>query len=122
MTVSWGRRLPRRPPDLTHAYGGFAQEAQALDKDSTPETVPTDGWKPPQGAWLTLVPKVTIIVGFLQAVLTIRDRATQAVREVCEQGQERVWHTDQAPSTGAFSQRLRRCSRNGLQPYQPNPL
>lgn len=95
-------------PDLTRAYGVFTGEAQALDADDAPQTVHTDGWQATQGAGKALLPKMTVILGFLHALLTMRDRATKAWREVFEQVQERVWEAYHASSTRAFSQRLRR--------------
>ena len=95
-------------PDLKQAYGVFAHEAQTWEKDEAPHTVNTDGWQATQGAWQALCPHITVILCFLHAFLNIRDRATQAVREVFEQGQQRVGEAYHAPSTRAFSQRLRR--------------
>jgi len=95
-------------PDLTRAYGVFAGEAQALDEDYAPHTVHTDGWQATQGAWKALLPKMTVILGFLHAFLKRRARATQALSEVFEQVQERVWEAYHASSKRAFSPRLRR--------------
>jgi hypothetical protein len=55
-----------------------------------------------------LFPNITVILCFLHAFLKIRDRATQALDAVFEQGQERVWEAYHAPGKRAFSQRLRR--------------
>ena len=95
-------------PDLTQAYGVFASEAQTVAEAYAPQTVNTDGWQAPPGAWQALLPKITVILGFLHAFLKIRDRATKALGVVFEQVQDRVWEADQAPSKRAFSQRLRR--------------
>jgi hypothetical protein len=94
--------------DLTHAYGVFAHEAQALEKDYTPETVNTDGWQATQGAWQTLFPTITVILCVLHALLNIRERATTALTEAFEQVRERVGQAYHAPSKRAFAQRLRR--------------
>ena len=95
-------------PDLTQAYGIFAGEAQTVEVDYTPQTVNTDGWHATQGAWKALFPKITVLLCFLHAFLKIRDRATQALRPVFEQVQDRVWEAYHAPSKRMFSQRLRR--------------
>jgi hypothetical protein len=95
-------------PDGQRADGGFATEAPALAAEYAPYTVNTDGWPAPPGAWQALFPTITVSWGFLHALLTIRDRATQAWREVCAQVQDRGWEASHAPSTGACSQRLRR--------------
>jgi len=95
-------------PDLKQAYGIFAQEATALDEDDAPHTGHTDGWQATQGAWKALCPTITVIVCLLHAFLTIRDRATKALGRLFAQVQERVWEAYHAPSTRAFSQRLRR--------------
>lgn len=96
------------PPDLRHAYGIFAQEATALEESYAPHPVNTDGWQATQGAWKALCPNITVIGCFLHAFLTIRDRATQALGMLFAQVQERVWEAYHAPSTRAFSQRVRR--------------
>jgi hypothetical protein len=93
---------------LEKAYGVFASEAQALDAAYAPETVNTEGWQATQGAWKGLFTHITVILCFLHACLTIRDRATKTLREAFAQVQKRVWEADHAPSTRAFSQRLRR--------------
>jgi hypothetical protein len=49
-----------------------------------------------------------VILGFLQAFLTIRERAKKACGERGQEGQTRVWNAYRAPNTRAFSQRLRR--------------
>ncbi len=95
-------------PDVKQAYGTFAQEATGLDEDYAPQTVHTDGWQATQGAWKALFPTITVLVCFLHAFLKIRDRATKALGAVFAQVQERVWEAYHAPSTRAFSQRLRR--------------
>jgi hypothetical protein len=100
--------LSASQPDLKQAYGVFAHEAQALEADDAPHTVNTDGWQATQGAWKALCPNITVILCLLHAFLTIRDRATKALGAVFAQGQERVWEAYHAPSTRAFSQRLRR--------------
>ena len=93
---------------LTQAYGVFAEEAQALDRDYAPETVNTDGWPATQGAWKALFPTITVILCFLHAFLKIRDRATKALTEVFEQGSQKVWRAYRASTKAAFAQRLRR--------------
>ena len=93
-------------PDLKHAYSIFAHEATALGKGYAPHTVHTDGWQATQGAWKALFPNITVIFCFLQAFLTIRERATQAVAWLFAQVQKRVWEAYHAQSKRAFSQRL----------------
>jgi hypothetical protein len=95
-------------PDLKHAYGIFAHEATALDEGYAPQTVNTDGWQATQGAWKALLPNIMGILCFLHAFLKIRDRATKALAWLFAQVQKRVWEAYHAPSTRAFSQRLRR--------------
>jgi hypothetical protein len=94
--------------DLQHAYGVFAQEAQALAPDYAPDTVNTDGWQATQGAWKALFPKVTLLLCFLHAFLKIRDRTTQAFGAIGQAVHTRVWEAYHAPSKRPFSQRLRR--------------
>lgn len=77
--------------DGTEASGVCAEEAQAVDPDSAPETVPTDGWQPTPGAWKTLCEHVTLLRCFLQAFLTMRDRTTHALGAVGQAVHKRVW-------------------------------
>ena len=95
-------------PDLTKAYGVFAQEAKAVKPDYSPFTVNTDGWSPTQKAWLYLFPGVLIMLCFLHAFLKIRDRATKGLKEWFEPIKSKVWDAYRAPTKAAFAQRLRR--------------
>jgi hypothetical protein len=94
--------------DLENASGVFARAAQAVDADDAPETVNTDGWQATQGAWQARFTQITVILCFLHAFLTIRDRATKTVGDAFAQVQKRVWEAYHTPSQRAFSQRLRR--------------
>jgi len=102
--------LPRQPPRerWKKAYGVFASAAQAVDADDAPETVNTEGWQATQGAGKALFTPITVMLGFLHACLTIRDRATKTLGDAWAQVQKRVWKASHAPSKRAFSQRLRR--------------
>lgn len=93
---------------LTQAYGVFAEEAKALDPNDAPETVNTDGWAATQAAWKALFPNITLILCFLHAFLSIRDRATKALAEAFDQLREKVWQAYRAPTKTSFAQRLRR--------------
>jgi hypothetical protein len=77
--------------DLEKASGVFASEARALDTDSAPPTVNTDGWQATQGAWQALCTHMTVILCFLHALLKIRARATKTLGDLFAQGQKRVW-------------------------------
>ncbi|MCW5213611.1 hypothetical protein VU04_11985 [Desulfobulbus sp. TB] len=95
-------------PDLTKAYGVFAQEARAVKPDYSPFTVNTDGWSPTQNAWLYLFPGVFVILCFLHAFLKIRDRVTKGLKEWFEPIKSKVRDACCAPTKAAFAQRLRR--------------
>lgn len=109
-------------PALTQAYGVFAEEAQTLDPDYTPETVNTDGWAATQAAWKTLFPTVTVMLCFLHAFLKIRDRATKVLKEVFYQASERIWDAYHAPSKASFAQRLRRLHEWARQQLPDSPM
>lgn len=94
--------------DLEKAYGVLASAAQVVDADDAPQTVKTDGWQATQGAWKALCTQITVILCFLHAFLTSRDRATTTLGDAFAQVQKRVWEAYHAPSKRAFSQRLRR--------------
>jgi hypothetical protein len=90
---------------LATGYGECAQEAHALMPDSQPLSVCTDGWHATREAWRRLVPRMTLVLCFLHAVLKIKDRCTGALRH---QVLERAWQVYQAPTKWQFAQRLRR--------------
>lgn len=75
---------------LTEAYRQFKHEAQQVKPDYQPQTVNTDGWSPTQLAWQALFPTVTVILCFLHAFLSIRDRAKH-LKETFRDIQQRVW-------------------------------
>ena len=58
--------------------------------------------------WKALFTQITVILCFLHALLTIRDRATTTLGDAFTQVQKRVWEAYHTPSKRAFSQRLRR--------------
>jgi hypothetical protein len=75
---------------LSAAYGHFKQEAQRLVSDYQPQTVNTDGWSPTQLAWQALFPAVILILCFLHAFLSIRNRGKH-LKDTCQTIQQRVW-------------------------------
>ena len=79
-----------------------------MDGDYAPETVNTDGWPATPHAWKALCNQITVILCFLHASLTIRDRAKKALGERGQEVQRRVWDAYHATSKRAFAQRLRR--------------
>ncbi len=79
-----------------------------MDADYAPETVKTDGWPATQNAWKALCNQITVILCFLHAWITIRDRAKKAFGALGHEVQKRVGEVDRGKSKRAFSQRLRR--------------
>jgi len=79
-----------------------------VDADYAPETVKTDGWPATQNAWKALCNQITVILCFLHAWITIRDRAKKAFGALGHEVQKRVGEVDRGKSKRAFSQRLRR--------------
>ena len=94
--------------ELTNAYRQFQQEAQQAQPDYQPETVNTDGWKATMNAWKTLFPSICIIKCFLHAILSIKNAATKATKELYEQIVNKAWQVYEATTKRSFSQRLRR--------------
>ena len=88
---------------LTEAYGHFKREAQRLNPDYQPQTVNTDGWSPTQLAWQALFPAVTVILCFLHAFLSIRDRAKH-LKDTFRDIQQRVWEIYHAGDPNDFLQ------------------
>jgi len=107
--------------DLEKASGVVASAAQVLDADYAPQTANTAGWQATQGAWQALCTPITVIRCFLHAFLKIRDRATKALGESFAQGQKRGWEAYHAPSTRAFSPRLR-CLRAWAETALPDGM
>jgi hypothetical protein len=93
---------------LTKAYGVFKSEAQQLEPDYQPKSVNLDGWLATKQAWLTLFPQITIILCFLHAFLSIRNRATKKAAETFRLISQKVWDAYHAPDKRSFSQRIRR--------------
>jgi hypothetical protein len=79
-----------------------------VEAAAAPETVKTAGGHAPQGACQALGTPMTVLLCFLQALLTIRERATQTLGHALAQVQKRVWEAYHAPSPRAFAQRRRR--------------
>ena len=94
-------------PDLVRGYGGFREEARALNPGYQPETVNDDGWDPTQAAWKHLFPKIAIVLCFLHSVLDIQKRCRKT-KDLWKKLTGRLWHVYKAPSKRHFAQRLRR--------------
>lgn len=105
---------------IVNALGTIEAAAQnevlwAPDVFYTPESVTTDGWRPVQNAWETLVPGIDLIEcnlhGRKRVTATLKDFA-QAHPETSYQDRQQLKNDfDQvfaAPSLAAFSQRIRR--------------
>jgi len=105
---------------IVNALGGIEASGQsehlwAPDIFYTPTSVTTDGWKPVQNAWQTLVPGIDLI----ECNLHGRKRVSTSLKDHAKanpdlSGQERQQlkddfdHIFAAPSVAAFSQRVRR--------------
>jgi hypothetical protein len=92
---------------LSKGYGHFKEEALNLKSDYQAETVNTDGWDPTQRAWKRLFPKITLILCFLHAFLSIRDRCKRE-KELFRTVKEKVWNIYHSHTPSQFSQRIRR--------------
>ena len=112
-TVAQGCILGVEPCDsadgaaLQTAYGVFKTEAQDVQPRYAPKTVNTDGWSGTQAAWKALFPRVSLILCFLHAWLSIRDRAKH-MGTVFTDLSRRIWEAYHATTRGCFAQRLRR--------------
>jgi hypothetical protein len=93
-------------PELTTAYGVFKQEAINVDPKYKPKTVNTDGWSGTQGAWKALFPTTLLILCFLHAWLSIRDRGKH-LGDLFLEVSRRIWEAYHAPNRRSFAQRLR---------------
>jgi len=76
----------------------------AVDPNSTPETVNTDGWSGTQWAWATLFPVIVILRCFLHAYLKIRGRSKNLKALFFDIG-ERVWNVYYAETRAIMGQR-----------------
>jgi len=93
-------------PGLHAAYDVFRKEAQDVVPGYTPRTVNTDGWSGTQAAWKALFPKVVLLLCFLHAWLSIRDRGRH-LGAIFVDLSRRVWEAYRAPTRRSFAQRLR---------------
>jgi hypothetical protein len=93
-------------PQLTAAYGIFAQEARRRQPDYTPTTVNTDGWAATQNAWQALFPAIVIIECFLHAFINIRMRCQKKWQTVWPEIQHQVWEIYHAPDQAIFQERV----------------
>jgi hypothetical protein len=107
---------------LTEAYGVFKSEALQLDPDYQPESVNLDGWLATKQAWLTLFPHITIILCFLHAFLSIRNRAKKKGADTFRLISQKVWDTYHAPDKRSFSQRIRRLREWATAHLPPSPV
>jgi len=107
---------------LTKAYDVFKSEARQLDPDYHPKSVNLDGWRATKQAWLTLFPHITIILCFLHAFLSIRNRATKKAAETFRLISQKVWDAYHAPDKRCFSQRIRRLREWANQQLSPSPV
>ena len=92
-------------PGLEVAYGVFRKEARQVEPDYSPQTVNTDGWSGTQVAWKALFPATVLILCFLHAWLSIRDRAKHTGAIFVDLSR-RIWEAYHAPTRRSFSQRL----------------
>jgi hypothetical protein len=92
---------------LTQGYQTFKTESQHLNPTYSPKTVNTDGWQATKNAWQTLFPKISFILCFLHAFLSIKERCRSCPQLLHTIGQK-VWHAYHAPAKAHFSQRIRR--------------
>jgi hypothetical protein len=92
--------------ELTAAYDVFRKEALHVAPKYKPKTVNTDGWSGTQGAWKSLFPKTVLILCFLHAWLSIRDRGKH-LGDLFLEVSRRVWDAYRAPTRRSFAQRLR---------------
>jgi hypothetical protein len=93
-------------PELTVAYGVFKKEALNVEPKYKPKTTNTDGWFGTQGALKALFPKIVLILCFLHAWLSIRDRGKH-LGDLFLEVSRRIWHAYRAPNRRSFAQRLR---------------
>jgi len=89
---------------LTQAYQHFKTEAHNLVHNYAPTTVNTDGWTATQLAWQALFPAVTLILCFLHAFLTIRDRCKRLTDYAAIK--HRVWEAYHAADPATFQHKL----------------
>jgi hypothetical protein len=92
--------------ELTTAYEVFRQEATNVQPKYKPKTVNTDGWLSTMAAWKTLFPRVALILCYLHAWLSIRDRGKH-LGDLFTEVSRRIWHAYRAPNRRSFAQRLR---------------
>jgi hypothetical protein len=95
---------------LARGYGVMVQEAQDVQPDWSPRTVCLDGFRATQAAFAQLLPRVTIVLCFLHAMLKLRTVSPRKTREQASYQvmMEKGWEIFKAPTRRHFAQRLRR--------------
>ena len=78
-----------------------------LKPDYQPKSVNTDGWEHTQRTWKDLFPGIAVVLCFLHAFLSIRDRCKRH-KELLRSISEKVWDIYHAETVAQFSQRIRR--------------
>ncbi len=106
--------------DLTKSYSHFKEEALDLKPDYQTQSVNTDGWESTQRAWKALFPGITVILCFLHAFLSIKDRCKRH-RDILISISDRVWSIYHAGTVAQFSQRIRRL-REWASTLAPDPV
>lgn len=111
-TVGAGCCLGVEPSDtadtagLQTAYEVFRTEAHDVDPKYAPQTVNTDAWAATQAAWKVLFPPVALLLCYLHAWLSLRERGRHLGALFIDLS-HRVWDAYRAPTRRCFSQRLR---------------
>jgi hypothetical protein len=90
---------------LERGYGACAKEAKALVPEYQARSVCTDGWEATPQAWRQLLPKITLVLCFLHALLKRKKHCAGPWRH---QVLDRAWQVYQAATTRQCAQRLRR--------------
>jgi hypothetical protein len=93
-TVPWER-----------GYGACAKDAKALAPDSQARSVCTDGGEATRQAGRGLLPKITLVLCLLHAILKMKTHCAGPWRH---QGLDTAWQVYQAATKRQFAQRLRR--------------
>ncbi len=111
---------------LTQAYQIFKDEAQKLKPNYSPKTVNIDGWKATENSWLTLFPKISIILCFFQVFLGLKQKVTKETKNIFSSISEKLWDCYKAPNKSSFSQKVRRfyewALKNDLPDYMLNKI
>jgi len=105
-------------------YGVMVEQAKQAQPNWSPQSICLDGFRATQAAWRALLPRATIVLCFLHAMLKLRQISPKKTREekTYQELLDRGWKVFQGPTRRHFAQRLRRLEQWGMKHLERGKL